>query len=343
MSTSMRRNLLVTGGAGFIGANFLCYFVPRHKDIRVINIDSLTYASDLSYLDEIKDEPNYIFEKADINDFAKMKELFARYDIDSVIHFAAESHVDNSISGPLAFVRTNVEGTFNLLENARQAWMDGPNCMKKGKEHTVFYQISTDETYGALGDEGSFTEESPYLPNSPYSASKASADLFVRAYHHTYGLPTLRSNCSNNYGPKQHQEKFIPTIIRTATANQPIPIYGNGKNVRDWLYVEDHCRAIETIFMQAPVGEYYNIGGNQELDNITLARSICALLDEMKPRAEGKYEDLMKFVSDRPGHDFRYAIDPTKLARQLRWQPQEDLKSGMRKTVQWYLQRNEKR
>lgn len=343
MSKSIRKNLLVTGGAGFIGANFLCYFIPCHAHIRVINVDNLTYASNLSYLDEIKDAPNYIFEKADINDMAHMQRLFDRYDIDSVIHFAAESHVDNSISGPFAFLRTNVGGTFNLLECARQAWMEAPHRMKKGKEQACFYQISTDETYGSLDKNGFFTEKSPYLPNSPYSASKASADLFVRSYHHTYGLPTLRSNCSNNYGPKQHQEKFIPTIIRTATANQSIPIYGTGTNVRDWLYVKDHCRAIETIFMNGQTGECYNIGGDQELDNLTLARTICSLLDELLPRSNGTYQDLLTFVADRPGHDLRYAIDHTKLTSTLNWRPKENLHSGLKKTVMWYLQRNQKR
>ena len=343
MSAGIRKNLLVTGGAGFIGANFLCYFVPRHAQMRVINVDNLTYASDLSYLDEIKDAPNYIFEKADINDMARMRQIFQSYDIDGVIHFAAESHVDNSISGPSAFLRTNVGGTFNLLECAREAWMEAPHRMRKGKEHACFYQISTDETYGTLGKEGFFTEESPYLPNSPYSASKASADLFVRSYYHTYGLPALRSNCSNNYGPKQHSEKFIPTIIRTATANQSIPIYGTGTNVRDWLYVEDHCRAIETIFINGQMGECYNVGGDQEMDNLTLAHTICSLLDELLPRGNGTYQDLLTFVADRPGHDLRYAIDHTKLTSALNWRPEENLNSGLKKTVAWYLRRNEKR
>lgn len=338
MSAGIQQNILVTGGAGFIGSGFLCYFVPRHPNVQIINVDNLTYASDLSYLDGIKDLPNYTFIEADINEAERMCELFASHNVDGVIHFAAESHVDNSISGPRAFLQTNVGGTFNLLECARVAWMDDHHQLKKGKEHARFYQISTDEVYGTLeGEDPAFTEESSFLPNSPYSASKASADLFVRAYHHTYGLPVLRSHCSNNYGPRQHREKLIPTIIRNALTGQPIPIYGQGTNIRDWLYVEDHCRAIELIFAHAKVGQVYNIGGDEELDNLTLARMICTILDELQPRQNGSYKDLITFVRDRPGHDFRYSINYKKLKQDLGWTPEENLHSGLKKTVAWYV------
>ena len=255
-----------------------------------------------------------------------------------MIHFAAESHVDNSIKGPKAFIETNIGGTFNLLENARKYWMEAPGKFKPGYENCRFHHISTDEVYGTLGETGLFREDTPYAPNSPYSASKASSDFIVRAYHHTYGMNVTTSNCSNNYGPKQHDEKLIPTIIRKCLAEQPIPIYGKGTNIRDWLYVLDHCKAIDLIFHTGKSGETYNVGGFNERNNLQIVNTICALLDERRPRAKGKYADLITFVADRPGHDMRYAIDSTKLSKELGWKADENFDTGIVKTVDWYLQ-----
>lgn len=329
------QTILVTGGAGFIGSNFVAHILTQWKNVRVINLDKLTYAGSMDNLSDALDNPNHIFVEADICDPKLVENLFKEYTIGSVIHFAAESHVDNSITGPGAFITTNINGTFNLLEAARNFWNDDDPRIHR------FHQISTDEVYGSLGPDGHFTETSPYAPNSPYSASKASADFLVRSYNHTYGLNTVVSNCSNNYGPHQHQEKLIPTIIRKALAHQPIPIYGDGKNVRDWLYVEDHCRALTTIFEKGNAGETYAIGANEEWNNLALAEKICGLLDQMHPW-EKPYGSLIQFVTDRPGHDYRYAIDATK-TRTLGWEPQETLETGLEKTLAFYLQQNTQR
>mgnify|MGYP002858689173 CR=1 FL=1 len=334
----MSETILITGGAGFIGANFIPYFMKKHPDYKVINLDKLTYAGNLDNLTEVADNPNYTFIKGDICDEALVNSLFDKYEITGVIHFAAESHVDNSIKGPRAFINTNLLGTFNLLESARIHWFDAPFTPKTGKEKYRFHHISTDEVFGTLGDTGYFSETTPYAPNSPYSASKAGSDFLVRAYHHTFGMNTTTSNCSNNYGPKQHSEKLIPTIIRNCLALSPIPIYGTGKNVRDWLYVTDHAKAIDTIFHHGRSGETYNIGGHNELTNIEITTTICNLLDTLRPRADGKkYVDLITFVKDRAGHDKRYAIDPTKITNELGYKPNETFSTGIVKTVKWYL------
>ena len=330
--------MLVTGGAGFIGSNFVIYLLEKHEDLRIINLDKLTYAGDFANLNEISSHPNHIFVEGDICDRALLDQLFKQYDFDGVLHLAAESHVDNSIDSPGEFISTNIVGSFNLLEASRKYWMDGPHQPKMGKENNRFLHVSTDEVYGSLGPEGLFTEETPYAPNSPYSASKASSDFLVRSYFHTYGLNVVITNCSNNFGPKQHDEKLIPTIIRNAIKANPIPIYGDGQNVRDWLYVEDHCRALETVFLNGKHGETYNIGGSNERNNLFIAKYICKLLDEAKPRSNGvSYEDLIEFVKDRPGHDWRYAIDSSKMSNTLNWNPEESFESGMKKTVEWYL------
>lgn len=334
----MSKTILVTGGAGFIGSNFVPYFCEKHPEYNVINLDKLTYAGNLDNLKECAQMPNYRFVQGDICDEAFIEKLFQDNDIRGVIHFAAESHVDNSIKGPRAFINTNIVGTFNLLEAARRQWMDAPNKLKAGYEDCRFHHISTDEVYGTLGNDGMFEETTPYAPNSPYSASKASSDFLVRAYHHTFGMNVTTSNCSNNYGPKQHHEKLIPHIIEKALAEQPLPIYGKGENIRDWLYVLDHCKAIDLIFHKGVSGQTYNVGGRNERNNITIVKTICALLDERKPRSNGrKYEELITFVQDRAGHDFRYAIDATKLENQLGWKAEETFDTGIVKTVEWYL------
>lgn len=332
------KTVLVTGGAGFIGANFVPYFLDAFPQYRVVNLDKLTYAGNLNHLKECKNNPRYTFVQGDICDRALADELFKKYDIRGVIHFAAESHVDNSISGPLPFIKTNIEGTFTLLDAARNHWMSGPGQVKPGYEDCRFHHISTDEVYGSLGDTGLFKETTAYAPNSPYSASKASSDFLVRAYYHTYGMNVTTSNCSNNYGPKQHEEKLIPTIIRKALSGQPIPIYGDGKNVRDWLYVLDHCKGIALVWQKGRAGETYNIGGRNERNNLQIVDTICGLLDELVPSKDGKsYKKLVTFVKDRAGHDRRYAIDAAKLETELGWKAEENFESGMRKTVAWYL------
>ena len=334
----MSKTILVTGGAGFIGSNFVPYFCGKYPEYNIINLDKLTYAGNLDNLKECESLPNYKFVQGDIGDAELVEKLFADNDIRGVIHFAAESHVDNSIKGPRAFINTNIVGTFNLLEAARKQWMTAPNKVRQGYEDCRFHHISTDEVYGALGATGMFKETTPYAPNSPYSASKASSDFLVRAYHHTFGLNVTTSNCSNNYGPKQHYEKLIPHIIKKALELAPLPIYGKGENVRDWLYVLDHCKAIDLIFHKGKAGETYNIGGHNERNNITIVKTICKLLDERKPRADGKkYEELITFVADRAGHDFRYAIDATKLETELGWKADENFDTGIVKTVEWYL------
>lgn len=330
--------VLVTGGAGFIGSNFIPYFLDAHPDTTVVNLDALTYAGDQANLKEVEGNPRYIFVKGDICDRTLVESLFAKHSFIGVIHFAAESHVDNSISGPEAFIKTNINGTFTLLDVARKSWMNAPFEIKAGMEKNRFLHVSTDEVYGTLGATGLFEETTPYAPNSPYSASKASSDMLVRSYHHTYGLNTVTTNCSNNYGPKQHKEKLIPTIIRKAVSEQPIPIYGDGKNIRDWLYVLDHAKGIDLAFQQGRNGETYNIGGRNERTNNVIADTICGILDKKKPRASGKsYRELLTFVKDRAGHDRRYAIDATKIETELGWKAAETFDSGIVKTVDWYL------
>lgn len=332
------KNILVTGGAGFIGSNFIVHYVTTHGSTKVVNLDALTYAGNPANLVEVQNHPNYVFEKGDICDRPFVEQLFEKYQFDGVFHFAAESHVDNSIEGPEAFIRTNVFGTFVLLDVARKNWMLEPFKLKVGKESNRFLHVSTDEVYGSLGAEGLFSETTAYAPNSPYSASKASSDFMVRSYFHTYGLNVVTTNCSNNYGPKQHKEKLIPTIIRKALAEQPIPIYGDGKNVRDWLYVLDHCKGIDLAFEKGRAGETYNIGGRNERNNNQIVDRICTLLDNAKPRANGKsYKELITFVKDRAGHDKRYAIDASKIEGELGWQAEEVFDSGILKTINWYL------
>lgn len=339
----MSETILITGGAGFIGSNFVPYFCTQHPEYNVINLDKLTYAGNLDNLRECQDMPNYNFIQGDICDAELVKKIFTENDVRGVIHFAAESHVDNSIKGPSAFIHTNFVGTFNLLDAARMQWLDSPNAVRRGYEKCRFHHISTDEVYGALGADGYFTETTPYAPNSPYSASKAGSDFLVRAYHHTYGMNTTTSNCSNNYGPKQHSEKLIPLVISNALAGKDLPIYGRGENVRDWLYVMDHCRAIDLIYHRGKSGETYNIGGHNERNNITIVKTICQILDEKSPRPDGKkYAEQIKFVADRAGHDFRYAIDATKLEQQLGWHAQETFDTGIVKTVEWYLKNRTK-
>ena len=333
----MLKSILVTGGAGFIGSNFVPYFCEKYPDYQIINLDKLTYAGNLDNLKECSGMKNYTFVQADICDVAQLEKLFAQYDIRGVIHFAAESHVDNSITGPRPFIETNILGTFNLLETARKYWMMAPYQYKEGYENCRFHHISTDEVYGTLGDAGLFEETTPYAPNSPYSASKASSDFLVRAYFHTFGMNVTTSNCSNNYGPKQHPEKLIPKIISNCLAEKSIPIYGDGKNIRDWLYVLDHCKAIDLIYHTGKAGETYNVGGRNERNNLEIVHTICAILDEKRPRKSGKYADLITFVKDRAGHDKRYAIDATKLETELGWKAEETFETGIVKTVEWYL------
>jgi dTDP-glucose 4,6-dehydratase len=335
-------NILVTGGAGFIGSNFIPYFLERHPGYQVVNLDILSYAGNLENLRDVEGNPRYKFICGDICDRQLLDSLFSEHDIRGVVHFAAESHVDNSIAGPDIFIKTNINGTFNLLDAARHHWLEAPHRYKEGYEGCRFHHISTDEVYGSLGETGLFTENTAYAPNSPYSASKASSDFIVRSYFHTYGVNVVTSNCSNNYGPKQHSEKLIPTIIRKALAAEPIPIYGDGRNVRDWLYVLDHCKGIDLVFEQGRSGESYNIGGHNERQNLYIAEIICSLLDELAPSIkEGaglqSYHDLVTFVTDRPGHDRRYAIDAGKIETELGWKAEEDFESGILKTVKWYL------
>lgn len=338
MQHTQQQTLLVTGGAGFIGANFLPYFLENFPQYHLVNLDKLTYAGNLDNLQECNANPRYTFVQGDICDSALVNQLFEEYDIRGVFHFAAESHVDNSITGPLPFIKTNIEGTFTLLEAARKHWMSAPGKPKPGYANCRFHHISTDEVYGSLGETGLFTEQTAYAPNSPYSASKASSDFLVRAYYHTYGLNVTTSNCSNNYGPKQHAEKLIPTIMRKALAWEPIPIYGDGKNVRDWLYVLDHCKAIALVWQKGRAGETYNIGGHNERNNLQIVERICSILDELRPAPHAKhYKELVTFVKDRAGHDRRYAIDATKITQELGWKADENFETGIRKTVAWYL------
>jgi dTDP-glucose 4,6-dehydratase len=332
----MKKTILVTGGAGFIGSNFIPYFINEHQDYDIINLDSLTYAGDLNNLNESNNHDRYTFIKGDICDKSLLVKIFNENDIKGVIHFAAESHVDNSIKAPDLFIKTNILGTFNLLHVAYNKWMSKPNSFKNGYDDCVFHHISTDEVYGSLGETGLFKEDTPYAPNSPYSAAKASSDMIVRSYHETYGMNTVITNCSNNYGPKQHLEKLIPTIISNAVKNQPIPIYGDGKNIRDWLYVLDHCKGIDLVFHKGKYGQVYNIGGKNEKTNLEVVEEICSILDKKKP-AKVPYKSLITFVEDRAGHDRRYAIDATKIESELGWKAAENFATGIEKTVDWYL------
>lgn len=323
----------VTGGAGFIGGNFVLDAVAR--GIRIVNLDALTYAGNLDTLSAIAHDPLHRFVHGDIGDRALVAALLAEHRPDAIVNFAAESHVDRSIDGPAAFVQTNVVGTLNLLECARDHWksLDGD-----ARDAFRFLHVSTDEVYGSLGEAGQFTETTPYAPNSPYSASKAASDHLVRAFHHTYGLPTLTTNCSNNYGPYQFPEKLVPLMIARALAGDPLPVYGDGRNVRDWLYVGDHCSAIRAVLERGRVGEVYNVGGDAERENIAVVKTICALLDARRPLADGRTrESLIAFVTDRPGHDRRYAIDATKLKSELGWAPSVSFEAGIARTVDWYL------
>jgi len=332
--------VLITGGAGFIGSNYVHYVLENTTD-SIFVLDKLTYAGDLKNLEAISEHPNYHFIKGDICDATLVESLFKMHQFSKVVHFAAESHVDNSITGPGAFVQTNIVGTFTLLQAAYKAWMEGPHSVKAHYREARFLHISTDEVYGTLGKTGEFTEKTPYAPNSPYSASKASSDFLVRSYFHTYGLPVITTNCSNNYGPHQHKEKLIPTILRKALAGEPIPIYGDGKNVRDWLYVKDHCSGIHLALEKGRLGETYNIGGKNERENLYIAHTICELLDTLRPK-DTSYKDQISFVADRPGHDFRYAIDATKIESELKWQAKENFESGIEKTVRWYLKNTDR-
>ncbi|MCA9755589.1 MAG: dTDP-glucose 4,6-dehydratase [Candidatus Eisenbacteria bacterium] len=321
--------IFVTGGAGFIGANFLNLFVPRHPEHQFVNVDKLTYAANLGSLRAIDSLPNYALRRLDVTDLDAVDAAFEELDPDLVIHFAAESHVDRSILGPREFVRTNIEGTFNLLEACRKRW--------KTDQNRLFHHVSTDEVYGSLGETGAFLETTAYDPSSPYSASKAASDHIVRAYHRTYGLPVKITNCSNNYGPMQFPEKLIPLMILNALERKPLPIYGKGLNVRDWLYVEDHCEAIWTVIEKGKTGRTYNVGGNNEMKNIDVVDTLCAIVAEETGTDPGELLGLKQFVTDRPGHDLRYAIDATRIKEECGWEPAETFDTGIRKTVKWYL------
>ncbi|ADV46975.1 dTDP-glucose 4,6-dehydratase [Nitratifractor salsuginis] len=352
MLSNDKKNILVTGCAGFIGSNFVPYFLEKYDNYNIVNLDLLTYAGDLDNLKEIGNHPRYKFIKGDICNRKLVEFIFDEYDIKGVIHFAAESHVDNSIKNPGVFVETNVNGTFTLLDVAYKHWMKSPFVFKVKYEGCRFHHISTDEVYGSLGDDSNdlFTEETPYAPNSPYSASKAASDMIVRSYVKTYGMNCVITNCSNNYGPKQHDEKLIPTIIRKALAGEPVPIYGDGKNIRDWLYVLDHCKGIDLVYHKGKSGETYNIGGRNERTNLQIAYTICKRLDEIYPVKDNpsisdprstiqNYKDLLVFVEDRAGHDRRYAIDATKIESELGWRADENFDTGIIKTIDWYLEK----
>ncbi|MGJ0357942.1 dTDP-glucose 4,6-dehydratase [Aliarcobacter cryaerophilus] len=344
------KTILVTGCAGFIGSNFVPYFLDKYPNYNLVNLDLLTYAGDLENLKECETNPRYKFIKGDICNRELVEFIFNEYDIQGVIHFAAESHVDNSIKNPGVFVQTNVNGTFTLIDVAYKYWMNKPFSYKEKYNNCRFHHISTDEVYGTLSLDPNdlFTEKTPYAPNSPYSASKASSDMIIRAYNETYGLNTVITNCSNNYGPKQHDEKLIPTIIRNALKGNPIPIYGDGKNIRDWLYVLDHCKGIDLVYHNGKTGETYNIGGRNERTNLQIVDRICEILDKIHPIKNNKiiqnsklniqnYKDLVVFVEDRAGHDRRYAIDATKLETELGWKADENFDTGIVKAIEWYL------
>jgi dTDP-glucose 4,6-dehydratase len=329
------RTMLVTGGAGFIGSNFVRFALANDSDLHLINVDALTYAGHLASLRGVDEThgARYTFVRADIRDVDTVRELFSDYDVDTIVHLAAESHVDRSIDGPIDFIDTNIRGTANLLEAARSSWKD--------RDDVRFHHVSTDEVFGSLGDEGAFSETTPYDPSSPYSASKAAADHLVRAWHRTYGLPVTLSNCSNNYGPYQFPEKLIPLMILNAAAGKNLPVYGEGANVRDWLHVEDHCRALDLIIRRGQTGRTYNVGGHNERNNLEVVRGLCAILDDLRPRSQDGYDSLIEFVPDRPGHDLRYAIDADRISSELGWKPTFDFESGLKATVRWYLDNQE--
>lgn len=327
----VKKNILITGGAGFIGSHVVRLFVNKYPDYNIVNLDALTYAGNLENLRDVEGKENYSFIKADINEAEALKKVFADYEITDVIHLAAESHVDRSIHDPLAFVKTNIIGTVNLLNVSKEYWADN-------LDSHLFYHVSTDEVYGTLGKDGLFTETTPYSPNSPYSASKASSDHFVRAYRETYGMQVVLSNCSNNYGPNQFPEKLIPLFIHNIKENKALPVYGDGQYTRDWLYVVDHARAIDMVFHQGSAGETYNVGGFNEWTNIDLIRILCKLMDRKLDREPGSSEKLISFVKDRPGHDKRYAIDATKINKELDWEPSLQFEEGLEKTIDWYLE-----
>lgn len=336
MEQRPRKSILITGGAGFIGSHAVEMFLTRHPDYTIINLDKLTYAGSLDNLSRCLDNPKHIFIEGDIVDKALLDKLFEQYHVTDIIHFAAESHVDNSISDPDAFVRTNIIGTYTLLEAAKKHWQD------ELAKHR-FHHISTDEVYGSLGETGRFTEETPYAPNSPYSASKASSDHLVRSYHQTYGLNTVMTHCSNNYGTRQHEEKLIPTVIRKALALEPIPVYGTGMNIRDWLHVHDHCDAIDMVFHRGKAGETYNIGGDQELRNNEIVKIICETLNQLCPSDACKdYQALIHHVADRKGHDYRYAVSTQKIREQLGWKPLYDFEKGLVETIRSYVFQHDK-
>ncbi|BFT74205.1 dTDP-glucose 4,6-dehydratase [Paenibacillus sp. P36] len=333
--------ILVTGGSGFIGSNFILHMLSKYPDYEIVNLDKLTYAASEDFNEQVEKFPHYTFLHGSIENQELVDFIFTAYNIRGVVHFAAESHVDNSISNPGVFVQTNIVGTFTLLNAAMRHWMEGPGAVKPGYEDCRFHHISTDEVYGALGETGKFSEESKYAPNSPYSASKASSDLLVRSFNRTYGLNAVITNCSNNYGPRQHDEKLIPTVIRSALQLRPIPIYGNGRNVRDWLHVQDHVEAIDLVYHNGINGETYNVGSDNERNNLSLALEICAILDELaseRLREAGlsSYSELIQFVHDRPGHDWRYAIDCSKMYQELGWKASIPFGSGLRQTIEWY-------
>ena len=328
--------ILVTGGAGFIGSNLLLYLHEKYPHVQLLNIDKLGYASDLSYLEDIKKSNRYTFKKLDIVDRDAVRDIIRSYQPEGVFHLAAESHVDNSIKGPEPFIQSNMVGTFNLIEECRQFWKEDDERWQNNR----FLHVSTDEVYGELGAQGAFSEESPYAPNSPYSASKAGSDFIIRSYYHTYGMNVVTTNCSNNFGPHQHDEKLIPTVIRTALNHDEIPVYGKGENVRDWLFVREHCRALDLVFNDGKSGETYIVGGNNEWRNIDLVKKICNILnDEVGDAPSSDFKDLITFVKDRPGHDFRYAIDASKIREELGWNSEESFEKRLRETVQWYVRR----
>lgn len=329
------RRIIITGGAGFIGSHLVLRWIAKHPAVMLMNVDKLGYASNLAFLEPAQDHPNYHFEQLDLCDRRRLRDLIRSFQPDGVIHLAAESHVDNSILDPEPFVLSNVVGTFNLLEECRQYWQK-VGLLDRARLH----HVSTDEVYGTLGNGGAFTEANAYHPNSPYSASKASSDHLVSAYHHTFGMNTVITNCSNNFGPNQHDEKFIPTVIRSALQGNPIPVYGNGENIRDWIFVGDHCRAIELVFRKGQSGESYNIGARNEWSNIAVAQKICNILNDLVGRGPGgDYKNLVHFVNDRPGHDFRYAIDSSKIKRELDWLPRHTFDESLNRTVKWYVER----
>lgn len=332
---AFEKNILITGGAGFIGSHVVRRFVTNYPQYRIINLDALTYAGNLENLRDIENAPNYIFEKGNIIDSDFVRNLFSKYDLHAVIHLAAESHVDRSIANPMAFIETNIVGTVSLLNAAKAFWSQKSDFTEGGYR---FYHVSTDEVYGSLGARGSFKETTRYDPRSPYSASKAASDHLVRAYHHTFDLPVVLSNCSNNYGPNHFPEKLIPLIINNILNNRPLPIYGDGKYTRDWLWVKDHASAIDTIFHKGRIGETYNIGGNNEWKNIDLVKKLCDIMDEKLARPKGTARKLITFVKDRPGHDRRYAIDASKLKNELGWLPSIQFEEGFRQTIEWYLE-----